>query len=93
ENLLTLMRVKLNALKACVSKIEIGPRGALVSFHNDSPPDVPALMRYVERLGEVAKLRPDSKLVINRVWRDPKSRLNGALQLSRGLAKLAQGNG
>ena len=93
ENLLTLMRVKLNALKACVSKIEIGPRGALVSFHNDSPPDVPALMRYVERLGEVAKLRPDSKLVINRVWRDPKSRLNGALQLSRGLAKLAQGKG
>ncbi len=93
ENLLTLMRVKLNALTACVSKIEIGPRGALVSFHNDRPPDVPALMRYVERLGEVAKLRPDSKLVINRVWRDPRSRLNGALQLSRGLAKMAEGKG
>ena len=93
ENLLTLMRVKLNALTAQVAKIEIGPRGALVSFHNDSPPDVPALMRYVERLGEVAKLRPDSKLVINRVWRDPKSRLHGALQLSRGLAKMAQGKG
>ena len=41
----------------------------------------------VARLEGVAKLRPDSKLVITRAWNDPKSRLNGALQLSKGLAK------
>ena len=47
------------------------------------------LLGYVAKLGEVAKLRPDSKLVINRVWADAKARLHGALQLSRGLAKAA----
>jgi transcription-repair coupling factor (superfamily II helicase) len=37
----------------------------------------------------VAKLRPDSKLALSRAWGDPKARLHGALQLSKGLAKAA----
>jgi transcription-repair coupling factor (superfamily II helicase) len=89
EHLIRLIEIKLNAKKACVSKIETGPRGAVVTFHNDAPPDVPALLGYVQKIGASAKLRPDSKLVIARDWTDPKQRLNGALQLSRGLAKLA----
>jgi transcription-repair coupling factor (superfamily II helicase) len=89
ENLIRLIEIKLNAKKACVAKIETGPRGAVVTFHNDTPPDVPALLGYVQKIGETAKLRPDSKLVIARDWQNPKQRLNGALQLSRGLAKLA----
>jgi transcription-repair coupling factor (superfamily II helicase) len=87
ENLIRLIEIKLNAKKACVSKIELGPRGALVSFHDDRPPNIDGLLAYVARLEGVAKLRPDSKLVITRAWNDPKSRLNGALQLSKGLAK------
>jgi transcription-repair coupling factor (superfamily II helicase) len=89
ENLIRLIEIKLNARKACVSKIETGPRGAVVTFHNDTPPDVPALLQYVQKIGASAKLRPDSKLVIARDWTNPKQRLNGALQLSRGLAKLS----
>jgi transcription-repair coupling factor (superfamily II helicase) len=88
ENLLTLMTVKLNARKAHIAKIDVGPRGALVSFWNDSFPDIPGLLAYVARLGGVAKLRPDNKLSISRGWGDPKARLNGALQLSKGLAKI-----
>ncbi len=90
QNLLKLIQIKQNALVARVSKIEVGARGTLVSFHDDSPPNVPGLLAYVEKLGETAKLRPDSKLVINRVWGDPTSRLNGCLQLSKGLANLAR---
>jgi transcription-repair coupling factor (superfamily II helicase) len=89
ENLIRLIEIKLNAKKACVAKIETGPRGAVVTFHNDAPPDVAALLGYVHKIGASAKLRPDSKLVIARDWTNPKQRLNGALQLSRGLAKLA----
>lgn len=85
SNLIRLIEIKQNALKACVSKIEIGPRGALISFQNDTPPDINGLLTYVQKLGQIAKLRPDSKLVITRVWSDPQSRLNGCLQLSKGL--------
>jgi len=89
ENLLKLIQIKQNALTAKVAKMEVGTRGTLVSFHNDTPPNIPALMQYVEKLGETAKLRPDSKLVINRVWNNPEGRLHGCLQLSKGLARLA----
>ncbi|MFM2257705.1 MAG: hypothetical protein RIQ28_1552, partial [Pseudomonadota bacterium] len=86
QNLLKLIEIKQNALVAQVSKIECGARGALVSFHEDRPPNVAGLLAYVERLGATAKLRPDSKLVITRNWPDPASKLNGCLQLSKGLA-------
>ncbi len=90
QNLLRLIEIKQNALVAQVSKIEVGPRGALVSFHEDRPPNITGLLAYVEKLGAVAKLRPDSKLVINRNWPDPRAKLNGCLQLSKGLANLAR---
>lgn len=88
ENLLIVMNVKLNARKAHIAKIDVGPRGALVSFWNDCFPDLPGLLAYVDRLGGVAKLRPDSRLSITRAWGDPRARLNGILQLSKGLAKI-----
>jgi transcription-repair coupling factor (superfamily II helicase) len=87
QNLLTLIEVKQNCRRAGIAKIDIGPRGALVSFRNDQCPNLAGLLAYIEKLGPIAKLRPDSKLVINRVWSDPKARLNGALKLSQGLAK------
>lgn len=89
DNLVKVMEIKLNARTACVAKLDVGPKGALVTFHDDTPPNVPGLLAYVDRLGGVAKLRPDSKLALSRAWSDPKARLHGALQLSKGLAKAA----
>ena len=88
DNLLKVIEVKLNCRKAMVAKLDVGPKGALVHFYNDHFPDLPGLLNYVQRLKGTAKLRPDSKLVISRTWPDPASRINGALQLSRGLARI-----
>ena len=88
ENLLKVIEIKLNCRKAMVARLDIGAKGALVHFHNDSFPDLAGLIAYVERLKGTARLRPDSKLVIARNWPDAPSRLNGALQLSKGLAKI-----
>lgn len=89
ENLLTLIQIKLNAKKAHIAKLDLGPKGALVSFWNDKFPNVDGLLAYVARLQGIAKLRPDMKLSVTRAWADPKARLHGALQLSKGLAKAA----
>ncbi|MEP9357217.1 transcription-repair coupling factor [Sphingomonas sp. KR3-1] len=89
ENLITLIEAKLNAKTACIAKLDVGPKGALVTFHNDKFPNVEGLLAYVDKLEGTAKLRPDMKLVIARAWATPQARLNGALQLSRGLAKAA----
>ncbi len=90
ENLLAIMSVKLNARKAHIAKIDAGPRGALVSFWNDSFPNVDGLLAYVERLKGTARLRPDMKLSISRAWGDPQARLHGIGQLAKGLAKLVR---
>ncbi len=87
-NLLKVIEIKMNARKAMVAKLDVGPKGALVSFYNDRFPDLPGLLAYVERLKGTAKLRPDSKLVITRAWPDAEARLNGVLQLSKGLARI-----
>ncbi len=87
-NLLKVIEIKLNCRRACVAKLDVGPKGALVHFHNDAFPDLGGLLAYVERLKGAARLRPDSKLVVARNWPDAAARINGALQLSRGLAKI-----
>jgi transcription-repair coupling factor (superfamily II helicase) len=88
DNLLKVIEIKLNCRRANVAKLDVGPKGALVHFHKDSFPDLPGLIGYVQRLKGTARLRPDNKLVIARNWSDPPSRVNGALQLSKGLARI-----
>jgi len=88
-NLLKIVEVKLNCKAACIAKLDLGPKGAVVTFADGGFPDLAALLGYIERLKGSAKLRPDSKLVVARNWPTPEARLEGALQLARGLARVA----
>lgn len=89
QNLLKIIEIKQNCVAANIAKIDVGPKGALVSFFEDRFPKPENLVAYIQKLDGVARLRPDSKVVVNRAWADPQARLNGALQLSKGLAKAA----
>jgi transcription-repair coupling factor (superfamily II helicase) len=88
-NLMKIVEVKLNCRQARIAKLDIGPKGAVVTFADGGFPDLGALLGYMERLKGSAKLRPDSKMAVTRDWPTPEARLNGALQLSRGLARTA----
>src|SRR6185503_4966530 len=88
-NLMKIVEVKLNCREAMIAKIDIGAKGAVVTFADGGFPDLSALLSYIERLRGAAKLRPDSKMTITRNWPTPEARLTGALQLSRGLARVA----
>nr|WP_298927382.1 transcription-repair coupling factor [uncultured Erythrobacter sp.] len=90
KNLIRLIEIKHQAIGANIAKIDVGARGTLVTFHNDDFPDGPGLIAYVDRLAGTAKLRPDMKLVINRAWGDPESRLNGLFQLTKGLSGIVR---
>ena len=92
-NLILLMEIKGNAKAAGISKLDIGAKGALVSFHGDRFANVPGLLAYVDRLKDRARIRPDNKLSISGNWVSAAARLNGAQQLSSGLAKLAKAVG
>ena len=88
-NLLKIIEIKLNCRSRRWSPSSTSARRARWSASTTTAsPTSPGLLAYVERLKGTAKLRPDSKLVITRDWPDAEARLNGALQLSKGLAKL-----
>ena len=89
-NLVRLIEIKHQAIIANIAKVDVGARGTLVTFHKDMFPDPAGLIAYVERLQGTARLRPDMKLAINRAWGDPKSRLNGLFQLTKGLSAIAR---
>jgi transcription-repair coupling factor (superfamily II helicase) len=89
-NLVRLIEIKHQAIAANIAKIDVGAKGSLVAFHNDSFPDPVGLIAYAQRLEGTIKLRPDNKIVITRVWGDPKSRLNGLYQLTKGLSAIAR---
>ncbi len=88
-NLLKIVEVKLSCKAASIAKLDLGARGAVITFAEGGFPDLPGLLAYMERLKGAAKLRPDSKLVVVRNWPTSEARLTGALQLSRGLARVA----
>ena len=90
QNLVRLIEIKHQAIEANIAKIDVGARGTLVTFHKDDFPDPVGLLAYVDKRAEAVKLRPDMKLVVNRAWGDPQSRLNGLFQLTKGLSAIAK---
>jgi transcription-repair coupling factor (superfamily II helicase) len=88
KNLLQIVETKINCRKACIAKLDVGAKGAVVTFAPSGFPDLAGLIAYVERLKGAAKLRPDSKLVVSRDWPTGEGRLTGALQISRGLMRV-----
>ena len=91
-NLLKIVEARNAARKAHVQKIEVGPRGALVTFVNDSFPNPLGLVEWINRLHGQARLRPDQKLFLAREFGNGQARLEGAVALARGLAQAAVRN-
>ena len=88
SNLLQIVETKINCRKACVAKLDVGAKGAVVTFAPSGFPDLAGLLAYVARLKGAARLRPDSKMIVSRDWPTGEARLQGALQISRGLMRV-----
>ncbi|MEX2311932.1 MAG: transcription-repair coupling factor, partial [Rhodospirillales bacterium] len=88
ENLLEVVKIKQFCRRAGISKLDAGPKGAVVQFHNDQVKDPSKLVVWLSAQKGTAKLRPDHKLVFSRIWDTPKERMAGMIYLSRELASI-----
>ena len=88
QNLLDIVAIKQLCKKAGVSSVEGGPKGAVIAFHNNVPPNVEGLMHWMTSKGGALKLRPDQKLVAIRHWDTPSKRVKGVRSLMKELAGL-----
>lgn len=89
-NLLKIVEARNAARAANIARIEIGGKGALVTFADGRFPNPLGLVQWIERLRGQAKLRPDQKLFLARDFGGPAKRLAGAVSLARGLAQVAE---
>ncbi|HLW92219.1 MAG TPA: transcription-repair coupling factor [Roseiarcus sp.] len=87
--LLQLVTIKALCRRANVEKIEAGPKGATLAFRDNSFANPMALVRYVEKQGPLAKVRPDMRVVFIRDFETLEARLEGVLAIMRDLAKIA----
>ncbi len=91
ENLLQIIRIKRLCRTAGVDRIDAGPKGATLSFHNQSPPNPEALIAFIQSKAGSVRLRPDQSLVFIESWQSPQKRIAGVRRLMEELAGLAGG--
>ena len=87
--LLKVVAIKGLCREANVAKIDVGPKGAVVTFRGDEPKNPAALVQFVAKNQVAWKLRPDHKIVVKGEWETPEQRLNAAEKVLTELAKLA----
>ena len=90
EHLLKIVAIKHLCRVAMVEKIEAGPKGATISFRNNTYPNPVALVHLITEHAGTMKVRPDQKVVVMRNWPTPEARLKGAEALLNQLARLAK---
>ena len=90
EHLLQIVAIKSLCRQANVEKIETGPKGAVVSFRDNTFANPDRLVAFIHDQGPAARVRPDMKVVFFDDWEDPRSRLRGTAAILRSLVALAQ---
>jgi len=89
ENLLQVMAIKRLCRQSGIEKVDAGPKGATLSFREDSFADPAGLIDFIQRQPGRVQLRPDHRLVYRRNWSDAADRVGGVRRLLEQLAKVA----
>lgn len=76
--------------RAHVEKVDAGPKGAVITFRDNSFAQPDLLVSFIKRHGQAAKVRPDMKVVFLQVWETPEERLAGTTDILLQLAHLAE---
>ena len=89
DNLLEIIAIKRLCRDAGVEKVEAGPKGAVIAFHDNRFANPVGLVRFLQEQVGTAKLRPDQRIFVMRDWEDTRDRLKGVNALLKRLAEIA----
>jgi transcription-repair coupling factor (superfamily II helicase) len=89
EQLLKVVGIKGLCRESNVSKLDVGPKGAVITFRNDSFNNPMGLIKHIQSRPNDWKLRPDQKLLVKGEWLDAAERLAAAERIMKDLARLA----
>ena len=89
EHLMQVVVIKQLARQAGAERVEAGPKGAVISFRNNTFANPAGLVAFITSNAGTAKLRPDHKLVFRRAWETEAERLKGIRRLAADLSRIA----
>ena len=86
NTLLLIVRIKAMCKRAGIAKLDGGPKGATIQFHNDKFANPAGLVDFITAQNGLAKVR-DNKIVVRRDWAKTKDKIQGAFSIARDLAE------
>ncbi|MBC2835554.1 transcription-repair coupling factor [Paragemmobacter straminiformis] len=85
NTLLLIVRIKSMCKRAGISRLDAGPKGATVQFHNDKFANPAGLVDFIK--ADPAARVAGNKIVMQRDWKTESDRIKGAFAIARDLAE------
>ncbi|MBE1282242.1 MAG: transcription-repair coupling factor [Rhodobacteraceae bacterium] len=86
NTLLLVVRIKAMCKRAGIAKLDGGPKGATIQFHNDKFASPQGLVEFIQAQNGLAKVK-DNKIVVRRDWKADADKIKGAFAIARDLAE------
>jgi len=86
NTLLLVVRIKAKCKRAGIAKLDGGPKGATIQFHNDKFASPEGLVSFIRDQRGLAKVK-DNKIVVRRDWKKDSDKIKGAFAIARELAE------
>ena len=86
NTLLLIVRIKAMCKRAGIAKLDGGPKGATILFHNDKFANPAGLVEFIRDQKGLAKVK-DNRIVIRRDWKNDADKIKGAFAIAQDLAK------
>jgi len=86
NTLLLVVRIKAMCKRAGIAKLDGGPKGATIQFHNDKFASPDGLVDFIKDQKGLAKVK-DNKIVVRRDWKRDSDKIKGAFAIAQDLAK------
>ncbi|MEX0338756.1 MAG: transcription-repair coupling factor [Arenibacterium sp.] len=88
NTLLLVVRIKAMCKRAGIAKLDGGPKGATIQFHNDKFASPEGLVSFIQDQRGLAKVK-ENKIVVRRDWKKDSDKIKGAFAIARDLAEKA----
>jgi transcription-repair coupling factor (superfamily II helicase) len=87
--LLKVVRIKSTCKRAGIAKLDAGPKGLVIQFHNDKFANPAGLVEFMHDQRGTAKIK-DNKIIVLRDWSRKGDKVKGAYIIVRDLAALTK---
>ena len=89
NTLMLIVRIKAMCKRAGISRLDAGPKGATIQFHNDKFANPGGLVDFLKAQGGAARVN-GNKIVLTGEMKQESERIKGAFNIARDLAELVK---